>query len=142
MGSYLLREYLSFCNQGLVGEVILGTGYEGKCKCLLGKNLCEIISYITSDPIMAKQYNEDEKRNFQFSVNAFIGLLDATILSCDPYYIEKINKDLPVLFVSGGGDLVGNFGEGVRKVYNMYKEAGIKDVTIKIYENGRHEVLN
>ena len=44
MGSYLLREYLSFCNQGLVGEVILGTGYEGKCKCLLGKNLCEIIS--------------------------------------------------------------------------------------------------
>ena len=80
--------------------------------------------------------------NFQFSVNAFIGLLDATILSCDPYYIEKINKDLPVLFVSGGGDLVGNFGEGVRKVYNMYKEAGIKDVTIKIYENGRHEVLN
>ena len=99
-------------------------------------------SYITSDPIMAKQYNEDEKRNFQFSVNAFIGLLDATILSCDPYYIEKINKDLPVLFASGGGDLVGNFGEGVRKVYNMYKEAGIKDVTIKIYENGRHEVLN
>lgn len=99
-------------------------------------------SYITSDPIMAKQYNEDEKRNFQFSVNAFIGLLDSTILSCDPYYIEKINKDLPVLFVSGGGDPVGNFGERVREVYNMYKEAGIKDVTIKIYENGRHEVLN
>ena len=44
MGSYLLREYLSFCSKGLAVAVIFGTGYEGKSKCLLGKNLCEIIS--------------------------------------------------------------------------------------------------
>ena len=24
----------------------------------------------------------------------------------------------------------------------MFREAGIKDVTVKIYENGRHEMLN
>lgn len=99
-------------------------------------------SHITSDPLMAKQYNEDQKRNFDFSLNAYIGLFDAIIYSCDQNNINKINKDLPILFVSGGDDPVGNFGKGVKTSYEMFKKAGIKDVIMKLYEKDRHEVLN
>lgn len=99
-------------------------------------------SWITSDPEMARINNEDTTRNYEFNLNAFIGMFQSTIYSCTPSNIAKVRKDLPVLFVSGGGDPIGNFGEGVRQAYNEFKKAGVKDVSIKIYENDRHEVLN
>lgn len=56
--------------------------------------------------------------------------------------IEKIPKDLPIFFVAGKEDPVGNFGDGVEKVFQKYKDCGCKDVQIKLYENDRHEILN
>ena len=99
-------------------------------------------SWITSDPEMAKKYNEDKNMDFDFTLNGYIGLMQATILSCEPYNIAKINKYLPILLISGDKDPVGNNGKGVKKVYHMMKEAGIQDVTIKLFENDRHEILN
>ena len=56
--------------------------------------------------------------------------------------VKKMPKDLPLFLVSGDQDPVGDLGEGVKKVYHMYKEAGIEDLTYKLYENDRHEILN
>ena len=33
-------------------------------------------------------------------------------------------------------------GVGVKKVYDLFKEAGSLDITYKLYENDRHEILN
>ena len=44
--------------------------------------------------------------------------------------------------VAGKEDPVGNYGKGVRKVYETYKKHGIQDIEIKLYENDRHEILN
>ncbi len=33
-------------------------------------------------------------------------------------------------------------GRGVKKVYRQYKRAGISDVSMKLYQGGRHEILN
>lgn len=55
---------------------------------------------------------------------------------------DKINKDLPIYLFSGDKDPVGNNGKGVTKLYNKYNKIGIKDVQIKLYANGRHEMLN
>ena len=54
----------------------------------------------------------------------------------------RIPRTLPVLLVSGSQDPVGEFGKTVEKIYRRYQEAGIRDVTLKLYENDRHEVLN
>ena len=54
----------------------------------------------------------------------------------------RIPRTLPVLLVSGSQDPVGEFGKMVEKIYRRYQEAGIRDVTLKLYENDRHEVLN
>ena len=48
---------------------------------------------------------------------------------------------MPVLMVSGSDDPVGNYGKGVMKVRDMLAHAGVP-VTVKLYENCRHEVLN
>ena len=55
--------------------------------------------------------------------------------------VEKVKKDLPILIFSGDKDPVGAMGKGVKAVYELYKKAGAKKVTLKLYEGGRHELL-
>ena len=63
-------------------------------------------------------------------------------------YVEKkknlarMDKDLPVYFFAGDKDPVGACGKGVEKVARWFREAGMKDVEVKLYAGGRHEMLN
>ena len=53
-----------------------------------------------------------------------------------------MEKSLPILFIAGGDDPVGGYGEGVRSAGEAFQKAGMTDVTVKIYPLCRHEVLN
>ena len=53
------------------------------------------------------------------------------------YYIA-----IPILLIAGQDDPVGNYGKSVKKVYKKYKECGMQDVKLRLYENDRHEILN
>ena len=99
-------------------------------------------SWISRDPEIVKQYYADKKCQFDFTINGFFGLVTAIRYSCNPSNVAKINKDIPILFVSGDKDPVGNNGEGVKKAYEIMKLIGSLDVTLKLYEGSRHEVLN
>ena len=57
-------------------------------------------------------------------------------------YFHHIPESLPVLFVSGKDDPVGDFGKGVYKVYKKFKKNNMTDVSLKLYEKDRHEILN
>ena len=50
--------------------------------------------------------------------------------------------NLPVLFIAGAQDPVGNYGKGVRKSAEAFRRAGLADVSVILYANSRHEVLN
>ena len=47
-----------------------------------------------------------------------------------------------VLLVSGDQDPVGDYGRGVRKVYDRLRRSGVRHVQLKLYPGARHEVLN
>ena len=65
-----------------------------------------------------------------------------TILLEKKENIARIPKSLPIYIFSGAKDPVGANTKGVTQVYNSLKSAGISDVTLKFYEDGRHESLN
>ena len=46
------------------------------------------------------------------------------------------------MLFAGDMDPVGNYGQGPQEVYNKMKEVGIENIELKIYKNGRHEMLN
>ena len=69
----------------------------------------------------------------------FLGGLKS--IACD-VEIKNVPKDLPIYIFSGDKDPVGKNGKGVLKLVKTYKEHGIKDLTHKLYKNGRHEMLN
>ena len=56
--------------------------------------------------------------------------------------IEKIQKNLPILLISGSKDPVGENGAGVYSVAEQHHAAGLEDVTVYLFEDKRHEILN
>lgn len=99
-------------------------------------------SWISRDTEIVKALYNDKKTRFDFTLNGYYGIVQAIRYCCNPTNVAKINKDVPILFVSGDNDPVGNNGEGVKKSYEVMKLIGSLDVTMKLYENARHEVLN
>ena len=53
-----------------------------------------------------------------------------------------MNKNTPVLFLSGAEDPVGERGKGVERAYRSFQRAGVRDVSRKLYPGARHEILN
>ena len=56
--------------------------------------------------------------------------------------LAQMDQTTPVYLFSGDRDPVGQMGEGVKKVYGFFRDAGCTDVTLKLYPDGRHEMLN
>lgn len=87
-------------------------------------------------------YNADKLCGFTFTNNGYAGLFGIIRDACSKGTIEAVPKDLPVYFVAGADDPVGDYGKGVKKAYEKFKKAGVKDVSITLYEHSRHEILN
>ncbi len=48
----------------------------------------------------------------------------------------------PILVLSGDNDPVGGMGKGVKQVYRWLVQTGHNTVELKLYKDGRHEMLN
>lgn len=99
-------------------------------------------SWLSKNVENVKEYYADPRCTFMFTVNAYRGLMEAVLFDNQMENINKMPKELPVFFVSGADDPVGDLGEGVKKAYGKFLDAGMKDVTYKLYEGDRHEILN
>lgn len=98
--------------------------------------------WITSDHDILDSYVSDPLCSFVFTINAYYNMFSGMIGMQKKESVYLIPKNLPVLFVSGAEDPVGNFGKGVRKIYENYRSAGIRDVVLRLYMGDRHEILN
>ena len=98
--------------------------------------------WVTSDIGMREKYEADPLCSFTFTVNGYYQMFEGMKQIAGKKGALRIPRTLPVLFVSGQKDPVGRFGKDVEKLFRMYQDAGIKDVSMKLYENDRHEVLN
>lgn len=99
-------------------------------------------SWLTRDEEIVKKYYADPKCTYMFTVNGYVGLTEAVLYSCKQENVDKIPNKLPIFIVSGSDDPVGGCSEGVMKVVNMFKESGKVDLTYKLYDGFRHEILN
>lgn len=98
--------------------------------------------WLTNDPAVVDRYNADKFCTYTFTVNGYQTLFGVLRYIQKPKNVEKIPKDVPILFLSGEDDPVGTYGEGVKKVYESYQSAGIKDVSMRLYQGKRHELTN
>lgn len=169
MGSFLLRQYLGNHAEGLSGAVIMGTGDQPAIALKSGKLVCKILSavkgwhhrskFVNSLAVGAYEkklglgwlsvnqenvdaYAKDPLCGFVFTVNGFYHMFDGMERMNRQENSGTIPKELPLFFVAGEEDPVGNFGKGVVKVFERYKNQGAEKVSLKLYPKDRHEILN
>lgn len=98
--------------------------------------------WITSYKPLRDLYAKDPLTGFMFTVGGYYQMFEGMKVLDTKGSVDRIQKDIPVFFVAGADDPVGDFGRGVQRIYEKYKASGIEDVSIKLYENDRHEILN
>ncbi len=98
--------------------------------------------WLSTDDEEVDLYVKDPLCGFVPTVGLFHDLFQAFGHIYRPENIEKIPKDLPIYLFAGSKDPVGANGKGPTSLSERLKGAGIKNVSLKIYENYRHECLN
>ena len=87
------------------------------------------------------EYIKDQMRGGNMSAGLFREMLTGMEFSANQMNINKIDKSLPILFLSGDKDPVGEQGKGVKRAYKCFKKSGIKNVQMKLYSELRHDIL-
>ena len=100
------------------------------------------VDWLTKDEAIVDKYIADERCGFTFTVNGFRGLFELIYRLHKPKNLVTIPKKIPVFFVSGEEDPVGDYGEGVIGAKNDLVRAGLENVSMKLYPGDRHEILN
>lgn len=97
-------------------------------------------NWLTKDSEAIKKYSKDDYCTFKFTVSAMHDLVKLNRIANSRKFFRELDPKIPVLIVSGDCDPVGNYGKGVKKVYNKLKKS--RNVTLKLYKDGRHEIHN
>lgn len=98
--------------------------------------------WLSRDQSQVDKYIADPLCGFDCSTGLWHNFLTSLVDLFKKGSLEKIQGDLPILIFGGTKDPVGMMGKGLPKLACAYKQAGQKKVTLTMYENGRHEMLN
>ena len=101
-----------------------------------------IADWLTRDNKVVDAYMADPLCGFRASAGLMGDMMNGFAYNQDPQNLAAMNKDLPVFFIAGDADPVGDYGKGVRHSAEMFKKYGMKQVNMKIYPLCRHEVHN
>ena len=98
--------------------------------------------WLSRDHFQVDKYVADKYCGFLFTAYGYRDLTSLLGFVSGKNWFESLDKELPVLMISGAMDPVGNFGKGIDQVYDMLTAAGKKNLQKILYPDGRHEILN
>lgn len=98
--------------------------------------------WLCHDEEIVDKYIADEACGYLFTLNGFITLVKSVDRLNNKKLLNNMPKELPVIFMSGADDPVGNYGEGVKRAYGQFIDAGMINTSMKLYPGLRHEILN
>lgn len=118
---------------GYVFEKFTFVGYDKKLKD--GKN-----GWINRDKAAVAAYNADPMCNFTCTVGFYKSFFDGIKLLNKER--SRVPQDFKLMIASGDADGVGGFGKLVKKLDAAYRSKCGITPRLKLYEDGRHEILN
>lgn len=100
------------------------------------------MDWLSRDEASVDAYLADPDCGFVATTEHWVTMLDALGGLLSPRRLERLPKELPLYLVAGSRDPVGNMGRGVERLAERYREAGLRNVTVRLWPEARHEVLN
>lgn len=107
----------------------------------IGKH-CLASAWLSRDDDLVSRYMSDKYCKYVFTARGFYDLFDLLGRVSEKSWAGLVPKTLPILLASGDADPVGNYGRGVKTVYDRLIAAGVENVTLKLYPDARHELHN
>lgn len=121
---------------GLLDKIAFGTYGKGI------KNPRTKYDWLSANEENVDRYLKDPLCGFTFTVNGFKTMFTLIIRTNDFNNLLKMPREIPVLFLAGEEDPVGDYGVGVKKVFGDFEKAGMQKVAMKLYPESRHEIFN
>lgn len=170
-GAMLLQEYLMMFGEELNGVILCGSGIfpkaflrSGKRNALIAgklkgwdfrsQKLHDLVygplesafpespfGWMTKNPDAISLLDKNPWNHFRLTVNAYREMFRCAEFTQNPMYLRKIVKGLPIFLIGGKSDPFGGNGDGVRTIYLQYLQNHLRDVTIRLYEGDRNELL-
>lgn len=101
-----------------------------------------VYDWISANPANVEAYIQDPLCGQMFTVGGYAALTSLTKEVVTPSHAKKIPHNLPLFFIAGEEDPVGEFGKGVLDAVALYQEQGACAITTFLYPQMRHEILN
>lgn len=98
--------------------------------------------WLTRDDNIVDKYIADKYCGFLFSAQGMNDLVKLNIAANSDEWYEKVPKDIDILVISGDMDPVGNYSSGIREINDKLVASGHSKTEMKLYPEGRHEILN
>lgn len=172
MGSFITANYIEQYGNEIDAAILVGTGLNSSAACTAGRLINDIVArlkgerhrsrlvsrlmfgrynsriadcrseydWICSDEEILSEYLADSHCGYTFTTNGNRALI--SFMQYERRHFKDIPESLPVLLASGLDDPVSNYGKSVEQIADILRKNGVKDISVKLYENMRHEILN
>lgn len=98
--------------------------------------------WLSRDEEQVQKYIDDPLCGYVCSQSFFREMAGGFAVMAKPSELAKIDKDLPIFIHGGSMDPVSDLGKGLYALEAQYKNLGVKDVTLTVYPEARHEIYN
>lgn len=151
MGSCYERKFMTFIGKTLFKSISLLTDnpkkifndiiFLGANSKITDKNR-NSSSWLSRDSKVVQEFLKDPHCGFSYTPKFYYNFLDFLSKLYKRDSFNFINRETPILVISGESDPIGLYGIGVKSLYHFYLDLGFKKVSLKLYKNCRHEILN
>lgn len=169
-GSFIAQGYIELISQPISGVILCGSAcMKDRIDIFLGRKIAKATmkhkgpdapaklvakmsfgaydrkvkkgSWLNTDEEEVKKYYADEYCGKTLSAKFYYNFFKALPRIYIKKNLKKIQKNLPILIISGKQDPVGDMGKSVAKLFKLYNHLEM-DVRMRLYNDARHEILN
>lgn len=98
--------------------------------------------WLTRDESIVDLYCSDERNRFKFTASAFADMFTGMKTLYSKKNLQSMDNKTPVLIASGSDDPVGSMGKAAPTLGRQLEALGFGDVSVKLYQGARHELVN
>jgi len=99
------------------------------------------LDWLSRDPDEVDKYVADPLCGGPYTTGLWLDLLGGLLEVSNKDKLRRIPNELPILISGGADDPVGG-AKGMQKLIANYESVGHADVSLRVYGDGRHEMLN
>lgn len=98
--------------------------------------------WLSRDPAAVDAYIDDPRCGFVCTARMWLDVFSGLRVIRQTERLLEIPPFLPIYVFAGDQDPVGEAGVGVQRLVDAYEQAGLANVTLRLYPGGRHEMVN